>query len=170
MNAPPIPKPECRLKTILVAFLLALTHAACKPTPANSTPVTFEVRLVRDGAAEDTQKMTLAHKPSIPGQSSDELLYVQKTSLLDRTDLRLAEVQTDVITGAPEIKITFTGRGATRLAQVTRQNIGKRLAIVIDGRVISAPEIRSQIPGGKLVFSGRLTKEEAADLANSLKL
>ena len=72
---------------------------------------------------------------------------------------------TDARTGDPEIEIAFTKEGQQRLAEVTGQNIGKRLAIIIDGRPCSVPVIRSVISRGKAMISGKFTKEEAADLA-----
>jgi SecD/SecF fusion protein len=66
--------------------------------------------------------------------------------------------------GHQEIAITFNANGAKRFAEVTRDSIGKRLAIVIDGKLYSAPTIRSEIPGGKAVISGNFSKEEAKEL------
>jgi len=67
--------------------------------------------------------------------------------------------------GNPIINIAFTDAGRERFAAISRQNIGKRLAIVINGQVRSAPVINSEITGGKVQISGRFSEPEAKKLA-----
>ncbi|MET0293997.1 MAG: protein translocase subunit SecD [Phenylobacterium sp.] len=64
----------------------------------------------------------------------------------------------------PAVGFRFDSQGARRFGDATRQNIGKRFAIVLDDRVISAPVIRSAILGGSGVIEGNFTQEEAHDL------
>lgn len=71
--------------------------------------------------------------------------------------------------GLPEVRLEFNRKGAGRFAKITGANIEKRLAIVLDGKVFSAPVIRDRIPGGKAHISGRFTMQEAKDLAIVLK-
>jgi SecD/SecF fusion protein len=97
-----------------------------------------------------------------------QTLYVQKKVLLDQTDLKSASVITNQPAGKPWIQITFTDAGAKRFAKVTRQNIGKRLAIIIDGRLYSAPTIKSEIRGGKAEINGNFSGTEAQDLATRI--
>src|SRR6185369_9090152 len=106
----------------------------------SSTSQVFQMRLVADKASNETEQMTLVQKWH--GQEKQEVLYVQKAALLDQTDLKSATVSTNAQLGFPQIDISFTDNGTKRFAKVTRQNIGKRLAIVIGGRVYSAPNIR----------------------------
>jgi SecD/SecF fusion protein len=65
----------------------------------------------------------------------------------------------------PEIQVTLTDEGAKRFAMVTRQNVGERLAIVIEGKVYFAPRVLGEIPGGRLNISGSFTMEQAVQLA-----
>ena len=66
----------------------------------------------------------------------------------------------------PVVELRFDSQGARRFAAVTRQeNVGKRFAIVLDERVISAPVINEPIPGGTGIISGNFTQESANDLA-----
>jgi preprotein translocase subunit SecD len=58
--------------------------------------------------------------------------------------------------------------GAKRFAEVTRQNIHKRLAIVIDGKLCQAPTIQTVIPSGKAQLSGAFTSEDAADFVKKI--
>jgi SecD/SecF fusion protein len=75
----------------------------------------------------------------------------------------------DPITGQILIRFELTDEGAKLFADITRENIGQRLAIVLDGELYSAPVIRSEIPNGSGVIEGRFTPEEAIELANVLE-
>lgn len=59
--------------------------------------------------------------------------------------------------------------GARRWAQLTKQNIGKSIAIVLDGYVYSAPNVNNEITGGNSQITGHFTPEQAKDLANVLR-
>ncbi len=71
--------------------------------------------------------------------------------------------------GRPDLNFRFNGQGARRFADATVQNIGKRFAIVVDNRVISAPVIQSAITGGFGEITGNFTVESANNLAVMLK-
>ena len=68
----------------------------------------------------------------------------------------------------PAVGFQFNGEGARNFASVTTANIGKQFAIVLDGKVISAPVIRSAITGGRGIIDGSFTSESASDLATLL--
>lgn len=69
----------------------------------------------------------------------------------------------------PYVAIDLNDRGARLFEQITSANVGKRLAIVLDGMVRSAPVIRERIPGGHAQITGRFSSEEAQDLSIVLK-
>ena len=69
----------------------------------------------------------------------------------------------------PNVSVTFDSKGAQKFDLVTAANVGKRMAIVLDGRVYSAPTINERISGGRAVISGRFTTNEANDLAVVLR-
>jgi protein-export membrane protein SecD len=71
--------------------------------------------------------------------------------------------------GAPGVSLQFTGRGTAQFARVTRANVQRQLAIVLDGRVYSAPTIQEPIPNGRASITGSFTDKEATDLAIVLK-
>ena len=71
--------------------------------------------------------------------------------------------------GEPEVKIKFNRKGARIFSRVTGENVGKLLAIVLDGKVQSAPRIKEKIPSGEAIISGRFTIKEASDLALVLR-
>ncbi|WGM30759.1 protein translocase subunit SecD [Brevundimonas sp. NIBR11] len=71
--------------------------------------------------------------------------------------------------GRPAIGFAFNGAGATRFGQATTQNIGKPFAIILDGKVISAPTINSPILGGSGIIEGGFSIAQASEMVNLLK-
>ncbi len=89
-----------------------------------------------------------------------------------------APLEGDVITtakdefdqfGRPCVSMQMNTDGARRWAQLTKMNVGKAIAIVLDGVVYSAPRVDGEIPGGSSHISGNFTIEDTKDLANTLK-
>lgn len=91
---------------------------------------------------------------------------LEKTGLDGRALLK-AEVSADQF-GSPQIAFELNSEGAKKFAELTRNNIGKKLAITLDGEVQTAPTINSEIPGGKGVISGSYTQDEAKKLVTLL--
>lgn len=71
--------------------------------------------------------------------------------------------------GKPAVSMSMNSEGSRRWALMTKQNIGKAIAIVLDGYVYSAPNVNSEITGGNSEITGHFTPEESKDLANVLK-
>ncbi len=69
----------------------------------------------------------------------------------------------------PIVSITFDSKGAREFDELTAANIGKRMAVVLDGKVYSAPVIRDRISGGRAIIEGTFTTAEANDLAVVLR-
>ncbi|WP_294553512.1 protein translocase subunit SecDF [uncultured Bacteroides sp.] len=89
-----------------------------------------------------------------------------------------APLEGDVVTDAkdefdqyskPAVSMAMNSDGARRWAQLTKQNIGRSIAIVLDNYVYSAPNVNSEITGGRSQITGHFTPEQAKDLANVLK-
>ena len=108
--------------------------------------------------------MRMLHKQS---DGTRPKLYVQNHVLLDQTALKSAVLRKDSF-GYPEVVVTFTEEGAKRLADITQQCIGRRLAIVIDRQLYTAPEIRGQITTGTAVISNNFTDQEADQLLSRI--
>jgi preprotein translocase subunit SecD len=138
----------------------------------------LEVRLV------DEEKMDSATlQAAIGGQVpfGTELLYDREgvPYLLKRevilTGDRISDAQPgfDGQTGEPAVHLSLDGRGATIFQQVTRENVGRRLAMVLiergQGEIVTAPVIRTEIGGGRVQISGRMTTTEARDVALLLR-
>jgi hypothetical protein len=150
-----------------IAFLWLALAAHAAPTPS-----VLQFRLVVDNPTPETEQMAVVQPKS--SSRPPEIVNVQKEVLLDQSDVKSATFGTE-ISGIPanvpepmKILIKFTDEGAEQLAEVTRQNIGKRLAIVIDGKLYSTPQIATAITGGNAEIAGNFTKEEATVLATKL--
>ena len=126
----------------LIAFIAVCFISAAAAAAGSSAPPVFQMRLVLDAPSGDSEVMMLVIK--IKNSPHTNALNVQKTVLLDQTALKSATAATDAL-GQPVIEITFTDAGAKRFAEVTRQNIHKRLAIIIDGQLCEAPMIQMEI-------------------------
>ena len=94
---------------------------------------------------------------------------VKKNALLTGASLTDARVALDSQYGEPYVSIEFDKKGARTFERVTGENVGKRLAIVLDNKVYSAPTIQEKIAGGKARITGRFSTDEARDLAIILR-
>lgn len=88
-------------------------------------------------------------------------------TLLTGSALKKAAVSYDNL-GRPQIQFEMTQEGAVKFAEITRNNIGKKLAITLDGKIQTAPMINTEIAGGNGVISGSYTVEEAKATATLL--
>jgi preprotein translocase subunit SecD len=102
-------------------------------------------------------------------RSSRTPYLVKKSALLTGASLTDARVQLDSQYGEPYVSIEFDKKGARIFERVTGENVGKRLAIVLDNKVYSAPTIQEKIAGGKARITGRFSMDEARDLAIILR-
>ncbi len=100
---------------------------------------------------------------------SPEYYVLSSTVTLTGAYLENARVQTDNQFGYPSVGFTFNKKGGKIFSKFTGAHIGKRLAIVLDGVVRSAPVIKSRISGGNGVIEGSFTLEEARNLAIVLR-
>ncbi|MBI5048690.1 MAG: protein translocase subunit SecD [Deltaproteobacteria bacterium] len=94
---------------------------------------------------------------------------IKKEAVLTGDLLTDARVAIDSQFNEPYVSITFDSEGSRIFADVTAQNVNKRMAIILDGNVYSAPVIREKIGGGRAQISGSFTHETATDLAIVLR-
>ena len=135
---------------IVAAGIFALTVTAAEPSR-------LQFRLVAnegDSAAAEE----LPH--------GGEKLRVLKDVVLDERGINSAERQADGQNYSVSVKMTPDGAG--RLREATSKNIGRRLAVVFDGKVLTAPTIRSTI-GEAAVITGRLSREEADAIVKAVE-
>jgi protein-export membrane protein SecD len=102
--------------------------------------------------------------PSYPGP-----YLVKREALLTGDDMAEVRGEIDSYSSQGAVAFRLTPAGARKFAQVTRDNVGKPFAIVIDGKVLSAPVIREPIIGGSGIISGNFTLQSASELAAQLR-
>ncbi|MEK7645483.1 MAG: protein translocase subunit SecD [Patescibacteria group bacterium] len=136
------------------------------------TPV-LEFKLVNEAALTDLQAQIQALGPdgkpidisTAPASKGEPFISTGLTGrLLDR-----AELEFDQRTGEPQVSVQFNTEGSELFAKITKENVGKRIAIFLDGTVISSPVVREEISGGKAQISGgSMTSKEAQSIVRDL--
>src|SRR5881409_4009061 len=144
-------------KTALLEFKLVNESASVEQAVAGQVPPGSELVYQR---RVDKQTKVERKVPYV----------VQKRTLLTGAELNSAEVQADPNSpGNWQVAIEFNPVGTRIFGEITEQNVGKHLAIILDGNVYSAPRINERIPGGRAVITGQFTVDEARDLAIVLR-
>ncbi|MBQ5482429.1 MAG: protein translocase subunit SecDF [Bacteroidales bacterium] len=95
--------------------------------------------------------------------------HVGKGPALDGKYISSANVNYNQMTGAPEVSMAMNSKGAIEWENITGENVGRQIAIVMDGQVYSYPNVQNKISGGNSSISGNFTQTDADDLANVLK-
>lgn len=104
-------------------------------------------------------------------QEDNEALLLEKEAVLTGDALTNAFVRFDQSSlNEPVVAIQFNAQGAKKFGEITAANVGKRLAILLDGKVQSAPRIKEAIPSGEAVITGRFSVEDAQDLSLVLRV
>jgi preprotein translocase subunit SecD len=137
---------------------------------------TLEIRMVEDGV-EAAQALAEGRVPAgleVFTERGGAPLLLRKEVVLTGANLTDAQAGFDSQNPLePAVHLTLDAKGARIFRDVTRESIGKRMAILLiekgQGEVITAPVIRSEIPGGRVQISGRMTTMEAADTALLLR-
>jgi SecD/SecF fusion protein len=127
------------------------------------TTAKLEFRLVAN-PGEDPSEYEMLDQTDQPGK-----LPVEKQTLVQGEDLTDAQPGFSSQTQEPVVKFTFNIRGGQRFGEVTSANVGRPFAIILDGKVISAPVIRGPITGGVGEISGHFSVESANQLAILLR-
>ena len=90
-------------------------------------------------------------------------------TVLTGTDLKDAQASTNSQTGQNVVNLEFSDEGAQKFADLTMKNVGRTIAILLDGEVLTAPNVREPILGGRAEITGQKTLEEAQNLAVVLR-
>ena len=143
---------------------------------------TLEIRMVDEENASNPASLDAAVRGQVPfnselyyerGERGNTPLLVRKQVILTGDRINDAQPGFDNQTGEPAVHINLDGTGARIFQQATRENVGKRMAILLfekgKGEVITAPVIRSEIGGGRVQISGRMNTTEARDIALLLR-
>jgi preprotein translocase subunit SecD len=139
---------------------------------------TLEIRMVAEEHM-NPQALDAAAKGQPPFgteyyvERNGQPLLVRRQVVLTGDRLTDAQPGFDSQTNEPAVHLRLDGQGARIFQEVTRENVNKRMAILLiekgRGEVITAPVIRSEIPGGRVQISGRMTTTEANDVALLLR-
>ncbi|MBP3727133.1 MAG: protein translocase subunit SecDF [Bacteroidaceae bacterium] len=172
---------EAKKKNPLLAVLQPMDGQLAIVGMAHMRDTAYINKLLRSDVAKQILpqdlKLLWGAKPSDMIKNNKRVfeLYALKVTTADGR----APLEGDVIesakdefnqfTGKPSVNMTMNDEGARRWAQLTRVNVGKAIAIVLDGVVYSAPRVNGEISGGSSEISGNFTVEDTKDLANTLK-
>lgn len=106
----------------------------------------------------------------LPSFDKDNLYY---TPVYKKVEISGEHLKSSIATqdsyGRPAVSTVFDKVGSMKFARLTRENVGRRFAIVLDGRVLSAPVIQEEIPSGTGIISGNFTYEQVANLSLLLR-
>jgi len=106
---------------------------------------------------------------ALKGKGNDSSTPSLSDATIGTTMIEDANHEYDQIGGQFEVNMTMTPEASAAWSKITGSNVGKCVAIVLDGVVYSAPRVNAQIDGGRSNITGNFTLEEATDLANVLK-
>jgi preprotein translocase subunit SecD len=132
----------------------------------------LEFKLLAQGPQAGTPEHPGANVQVLPGKPEGgrrQQYLVERRTLLTGDALTNAYVSPGSATEGMAVEFEFDARGGKQFGQVTSANVGRNLAIVLDGYVESAPTIREPITGGRGQITGRFDFTEAQDLANVLR-
>ncbi len=144
--------------------------------PDRAKKLLGDTALLEFKLVDDVASLSAASDGDIP--SGSELLYitdskkpilVKKKAVLTGAYLTDARVQINSMDNEIGVGFKLDKKGGRIFANITEKNIDKRLAIVLDNKVVMAPVIRSRIPGGRGEITGNFNEEEAKDLAIKLR-
>lgn len=137
----------------------------------------LELKIVESGAAPDQASLLQPFGGVVPagmevlpgvGDVGPEFYLVSQAAAVTGLDLRNARQTLDDF-NQPAVSFSLNAVGAAKFARVTRENVGRLLAIIVDERVETAPVIETSIPGGEARITGTFTQQEVQDLALLLR-
>jgi preprotein translocase subunit SecD len=167
----------------IIVELPGITDVARAEEIIQSTAM-LELKIVEDGPAGAKEILLQSRNGTIPnsmevvpgvgdssarGERVDTVFYlVRKVPVVTGRDLRNAKPSIDQ-TGRPAVSFSLNQEGARKFGKATAENIGRRLAIILDGRVQSAPNIESRIDEDGQISGGSFTQQEVQDLSLVLR-
>jgi len=153
--------------------------ARAKSTIRNTA--VLNIKLVEGGPASDEKTLLAAHNGVLPedmeivpgvsgarGDTARVYYLVRKVAVITGNDLRNAKPSLDEM-NLPAVSFTLNNEGVAKFTRATEQNIGRQLAIILDGQVRSAPTIETRIAQAEARITGSFTNEEAQDLSLVLR-
>ncbi len=136
-----------------------MVNESMSPAAAKAQGIPVDSEILYERTVDKTTGEVIKKEPYL----------VKKRVILTGDMLTAADVRYDAQFNEPYVAIAFNSMGGMTFHQVTRENVGKRLAIILDDHIYSAPVIQEEIAGGQAQITGRFTTEEAKDLAIALR-
>jgi len=157
---------------ILIIFVSVFSIFCAKKTSQikeePKSRITYERSEVKKPAVIEMRFVTQAEEGQVySARETNEFLYLGGTLLLGESDVASAAVVTDEY-GNAGVQVQLNEKASERFAKITEDNNGRRIGIVVNGELITAPKIMNTITDGKIVIKGSLTKIEAETIAKSL--
>lgn len=131
----------------------------------NLIGTTAQLSFWEEGPASSVAKQS---SPSASPQGIENIFPNPQKTDLGGGDLQQANVSFDKNTGKPEVQLVFTNEGSEKFANITKRNVSKIVAIVLDNQVIEAPKVNEAIVGGNAVITGSFTVDQAKALSIQL--
>ena len=148
------------MRTVTLAVFMVPMLLCARPEGRPKAPeAALQFRLVADAEARGL--------PELPILGEDRTVPVERTVLMDTRAVESAKAKLDQ-RGRPQIALTFTAKGAKAFAEITRKNVRRRLAMISDGEVLTAPTIMSEISGGEAVITGSFKMAKAREIADRI--
>jgi preprotein translocase subunit SecD len=150
--------PRARSAAATAAALLCCVTLAAWAAAADKPAVKVEFRRAEVKPAEGLTEATV--------KGTEQKVYLHKVAELTNDDITGAGVIADKKATVVEVELTTAGQ--KKLAQLTKEHLGKPLAILIDGKVIAAPVVKAEITGNARI-NGSFTREEAERIVKGIK-
>ena len=146
-------------KIILIGLFISLNFCSSKPLLKEEKPI-IAIRFHLVDEKKNPESLVLTSQKG-------ENLYLYKEPFLTEKDIIKAKI-TDGIIRRYDILIEFNEEGSKKLSQVTRENINKKIAITIDGKIIMTPFVQSEIYGGKAMITGEKDENQTKKIVEKI--
>jgi len=143
------------MKKLIFVFL---TLFACTENQFSGHYLSFELRLAEDVYQPDLEEYIF--------YNSQQSFYLHDSTYLTNEHIDTTEIIN--WQDQPQVMVTLTARGRQIFSEFTRTNIGKKAAMLVDRKLVSAPLIRAEIAEGKLIIVGLFNHDEAVSIARGI--
>lgn len=154
----PNPRAAMAVALLLVAAPPAFAQEATPPSPGAAGPG-LSFRMVDDSAD------AAAHAGEVQAGFKEQMLWLEAEAPITGKMIASARPFLDGPDHRPTVAFQLTPEGAARFAALTKANVGRRIAILVDGRVVAAPRIQTEMADGVGAISGDFSRRDASVLA-----
>lgn len=147
------------MKTLISCFVLIVLFS-CSNTVQPAKKVIVEFRAAQ--LEPDSTRLSMS------SQNFPEIIYVHNEPVITNLDIDSAAVSR--MNQSYSVELFFQGPAKEKLAEFTRQNLNKHIAILVDGELVSAPAVRAPLVDGLALITGNFTEEEAKRIAQGIML